>query len=163
MKMLTKVGRRALLFQNLFSWLQKKNYTNGRDVEQSDTEAIKWYRISAGQGEVQAQINLGIMYHDGEGVAQSYEALQFVSAELKGDPEVLAAARPSAVAAVKQQGAYALQSMPEELKNDRELKLANARRSAPAQHEPHLFDCGARETPDRRARRQQVVREVGLK
>lgn len=35
-------------------------------------EAVKWYRLAAQQGLPQAQNNLGVMYKDGQGVAQDY-------------------------------------------------------------------------------------------
>ena len=35
---------------------------------------MKWYRIAADQGYAQAQYNLGVMYYNGQGVAQDYSA-----------------------------------------------------------------------------------------
>ena len=34
--------------------------------------ASKWYRLSAEQGLAEAQYNLGLMYHEGQGVLQDY-------------------------------------------------------------------------------------------
>jgi TPR repeat protein len=34
-------------------------------------EAAKWYRLAADQGDAEAQCNLGILYHEGQGVAQN--------------------------------------------------------------------------------------------
>jgi TPR repeat protein len=45
-------------------------YYNGRGVPQSDSEALKWYRLAADQGFADAQYNIGIMYGNGEGVPQ---------------------------------------------------------------------------------------------
>jgi len=33
---------------------------------------LKWYRKSAEQGNAMAQDNLGVMYHEGEGVTRNY-------------------------------------------------------------------------------------------
>ena len=33
---------------------------------------MKWYRLAAEQGTAKAQVNLGIMYYNGEGVPQDY-------------------------------------------------------------------------------------------
>jgi TPR repeat protein len=35
-------------------------------------EAVKWYRLSAEQGDTSAQYNLGVMYSNGQGVPQDY-------------------------------------------------------------------------------------------
>lgn len=58
-------------------------------MEQSDSEAVKWFRLSAEQGHAVAQYNLGTAYRDGEGVEQSdAEAVKWLrrSAE-QGDPD----------------------------------------------------------------------------
>ncbi|MDE5796611.1 MAG: sel1 repeat family protein, partial [Muribaculaceae bacterium] len=47
-------------------------YYNGNGVERSDTEAVRWYRKAAKQGNADAQGNLGEMYEEGRGVKQSY-------------------------------------------------------------------------------------------
>ena len=39
-----------------------KAYHEGSGVEQSDAEAVKWYRLAADQGDAYAQNNLGVMY-----------------------------------------------------------------------------------------------------
>ena len=44
-------------------------YAEGRGVPQDDTEAVKWYRRAADQGNAYAQFNLGVMYADGPGRA----------------------------------------------------------------------------------------------
>lgn len=36
------------------------------------TEAVKWYRLAADQGDDMAQFNLGTMYENGRGVSQNY-------------------------------------------------------------------------------------------
>ena len=43
-------------------------HANGED----DREAVRWYRLAAEQGDADAQLNLGIMYFNGEGVPQDY-------------------------------------------------------------------------------------------
>ncbi|KAG0270112.1 hypothetical protein DFQ27_000413 [Actinomortierella ambigua] len=47
-----------------------KMYLNGRGVEQSVVEAVKWYTRAASQGHQMAQNNLGWMYDVGNGVEQ---------------------------------------------------------------------------------------------
>ena len=46
-------------------------YYKGRGVEQSFTEAAKWFRLSAQKGYAQALYTLGYMYSRGSGVPQS--------------------------------------------------------------------------------------------
>ena len=43
-------------------------YADGRGVSQDDAEAVRWFRLAAGQGVAEAQGNLGIMDANGEGV-----------------------------------------------------------------------------------------------
>ena len=52
-------------------------------------EAIKWYRLSAGQGFAKAQLNLGHMYAVGHGVARDDEeaARWYHKAAIQGSPE----------------------------------------------------------------------------
>jgi TPR repeat protein len=45
-------------------------YNNGYGIPQNYAEAMKWYRLSAGQGYAKAQYNLGVMYSEGYGVPQ---------------------------------------------------------------------------------------------
>ena len=47
-------------------------YYNGLGVPQDYKEAIKWYRLTAEQGDAKAQYNLGNMYAKGTGVLQDY-------------------------------------------------------------------------------------------
>ena len=47
-------------------------YDNGEGVPQDYKEAVKWYRLSAEQGDASAQYNLGLMYSNGQGVPQDY-------------------------------------------------------------------------------------------
>ena len=37
-------------------------HSKGQGVPQDYKEAVKWYRLSAEQGDAQAQYNLGVMY-----------------------------------------------------------------------------------------------------
>jgi hypothetical protein len=47
-------------------------YTRGYAVRQDETEAAKWFRRAAEQGDATAQLQLGIMYADGRGVPQNF-------------------------------------------------------------------------------------------
>ena len=47
-------------------------YSKGQGVPQDYKEAVKWYRLSAEQGDAVAQFNLGFMYGKGLGVPQDY-------------------------------------------------------------------------------------------
>lgn len=46
-------------------------YENGNGVQQSYTEAVKWYSLAAEQGYAAAQYNLGVCYENGYGVKNS--------------------------------------------------------------------------------------------
>jgi TPR repeat protein len=53
-------------------------YKLGQGVPQNYTEAMKWYRLAADQGNAGAQSNLGNMYEFGQGVPQNYaEAMKW--------------------------------------------------------------------------------------
>jgi hypothetical protein len=45
-------------------------YANGRGVAKDDKEAVKWFQKAAEQNEIDAQFNLGVMYHLGRGVQE---------------------------------------------------------------------------------------------
>ena len=45
-------------------------YAQGEGVPEDDSEAVKWYRLAAEQGDAAAQFNLGIKYDQGEGVPE---------------------------------------------------------------------------------------------
>jgi TPR repeat protein len=47
-------------------------YRRGQGVPQDYTEAARWYRKAAEQGDASAQCNLGYMYDRGRGVPQDY-------------------------------------------------------------------------------------------
>ena len=47
-------------------------YDNRLGVPQDDKEAVKWWKLSAEQGDAFAQFNLGLMYVNGQGVPQDY-------------------------------------------------------------------------------------------
>ena len=49
-----------------------KCYYDGKGVEQSDTEAVKWFTLAAEQGFAEAKNRLGICYAKGNGVEQAY-------------------------------------------------------------------------------------------
>ncbi|WP_439830620.1 SEL1-like repeat protein [Aeromonas veronii] len=46
-------------------------YDFGQEMEQSDSQALLWYRKAAEQGHPDAQYNLGIMYATGQGVTKN--------------------------------------------------------------------------------------------
>ncbi len=47
-------------------------YYNGHGVPQDYSEAVKWYRMAAEQGNADAQSALGVMYQDGRGVPRDF-------------------------------------------------------------------------------------------
>jgi TPR repeat protein len=53
-------------------------YDTGAGVKRDVTEAIKWYRRAAEQGNAEGQYSLGGKYDSGDGVAQDFaEALKW--------------------------------------------------------------------------------------
>ena len=46
-------------------------YGNGYGVLKDHTEAVKWYRKAADQGDATGQFNLGFMYDNGYGIAKN--------------------------------------------------------------------------------------------
>ena len=54
--------------QNMMGFM----YFQGFGVDQSYSEAVKWYRKSSDQGFADAQANLGLMYQVGQGVQQDF-------------------------------------------------------------------------------------------
>ena len=47
-------------------------YYDGTGVPQNKTEAVKWFRLAAAQGNDIAQYQLGFMYFEGEGVPEDF-------------------------------------------------------------------------------------------
>ena len=45
-------------------------YDEGEGVTEDNTEAVKWYRLAAEQGDADAQYNLGGIYVFGKGIRQ---------------------------------------------------------------------------------------------
>ena len=45
-------------------------YYEGREVQQNDKEATKWFRLATEQGHFEAQLNLGLMQYQGIRVSQ---------------------------------------------------------------------------------------------
>ena len=43
-------------------------YDRGVGVPQDHAEALRWFRAAAKQGDAEAQNNLGVMYHNGDGL-----------------------------------------------------------------------------------------------
>lgn len=67
----------------------------GKGVPQDKTEAARWFRKAAGQGNAAAQNYLGIMYCNGYGIAKDrHEAARwFQKAARQGQRNALAAVR----------------------------------------------------------------------
>ncbi|MBA0902129.1 MAG: sel1 repeat family protein [Candidatus Nitrotoga sp.] len=47
-------------------------YHNGQGVVSDHAEAVRWWRLAAAQGNVNAQSGLGVMYGNGKGVTRDY-------------------------------------------------------------------------------------------
>ena len=47
-------------------------YKKGEGVPQDSKESVKWYRLSAEQGNAEAQYNVGLKYYKGQGVPKDY-------------------------------------------------------------------------------------------
>jgi TPR repeat protein len=47
-------------------------YRDGQGLPQDYKEAVRWFRMSAVQGDASGQLGLGMMYADGHGVRQDY-------------------------------------------------------------------------------------------
>jgi TPR repeat protein len=60
-------------------------------ARQEYAEALPWLRLAAGQGDVEAQRRLALMYETGQGVPRDYEQAAFWlrCATAKGDPLAL--------------------------------------------------------------------------
>ena len=48
------------------------SYEEGEGVAKDDKEAVKWYRLAAGQGDGYEQYNIGVLYAQGQGVLEDY-------------------------------------------------------------------------------------------
>ena len=48
------------------------SYEEGEGVAKDDKEAVKWYRLAAGQGDGYAQYNIEVLYAQGQGVLEDY-------------------------------------------------------------------------------------------
>jgi len=48
-------------------------YEKGHGLAQDYKQAIYWYKKAADHENVDAELNLGVMYHNGQGVPQDYE------------------------------------------------------------------------------------------
>jgi hypothetical protein len=46
-------------------------YATGQGVPHDDSEAVKWFRLPADQGDAETQDNLRLMYRDGQCVPQN--------------------------------------------------------------------------------------------
>ena len=62
-------------------------YYNGKGVTKNYTEAVKWYRKAAEQGDAYAQYNLGLCYKNGYGVPKdiSQAVVWYRKAARQGD------------------------------------------------------------------------------
>ncbi len=47
-------------------------YSRGQGVPQDYSEAARWYRLAAEQGNSSAQNSLAVMYYNGKGIPQNY-------------------------------------------------------------------------------------------
>jgi TPR repeat protein len=66
-------------------------YLDGNGVLQDYTESVKWYRLSAEQGDVGGQYNMGVMYDNGDGVPED-DVLAYMwwdLADSSGDQDAL--------------------------------------------------------------------------
>ena len=54
------------------AYTEEETIMRREGVARDDTEAATWFRKAAEQGVVEAQADLGSMYHEGEGVARDY-------------------------------------------------------------------------------------------
>jgi uncharacterized protein len=57
--------------QRQAQFLVGKMYDKGEGGQQSYTEALKWYRLSAGQEESRAEKAIGDLYDEGHGVSKN--------------------------------------------------------------------------------------------
>jgi TPR repeat protein len=66
-------------------------HARGRGVPQSATEALRWYRLAAEQGEADAQFEVGEAYDTGAGVPADREqaTLWFLKAARQSHPYAL--------------------------------------------------------------------------
>jgi TPR repeat protein len=63
-------------------------YTNGKGVSKNYTEALKWYRKSAAQGNIYALASLGWLYENGHGVQKNEaEAMKWYKKAVAGGNE----------------------------------------------------------------------------
>ena len=46
-------------------------YYDGEGVPEDNTEAVKWWRLAAAQGDARAQAALGVLYANGTGVPEA--------------------------------------------------------------------------------------------
>ncbi len=60
-------------YAEIFGEANIRSFGSSRRVPQDYTEAARWYRKAADQGDADAQFTLGRMYGKGEGVAQDHE------------------------------------------------------------------------------------------
>ena len=62
-------------------------YANGFAIPEDDAEAVRWYRLAAEQGDVEAQWNLADTYVNGEGVPEDH-VLVYNVVESRGGPRI---------------------------------------------------------------------------
>ena len=95
-------------------------------MAKDDAEALKWYRLSAGQGDPGAQFNLGVIYANGQGVARDYvQAYLWLSLAVARFPRF----SPDSDAATKNRDAVAAAMTPAQLAEAQ--KLVGAWKPAP--------------------------------
>lgn len=54
-----------------------KSYLNGQELQEDFAEAIKWFTLSASQGNKDAQLDLANLYYSGEKISQDYKKAFF--------------------------------------------------------------------------------------
>ena len=87
-------------------------YARGEGVSEDNKEAVKWWKLSAEQGNEKAQVYLGLMYEEGHGVPQDYVlALMWLNIAGSNENEV----------DVKQRTILEKQMTPEEIKKAQEM------------------------------------------
>ena len=62
-------------------------YRTGQGITKDHTEAVRWYRLGAEQGNSDAENMLGLMYYEGSGVPQDSQQAKewFLRAAKQGD------------------------------------------------------------------------------
>ena len=92
-------------------------YDSGLGVKQDDAESAKWYRKAADQGQVNGQYEIGKMYAEGKGVAQSYADAYLWYSLAISSPEYAALCTDVS----KERAAIAAKMTPEQIEKEKRL------------------------------------------